>query len=143
MVSSKTSTDNERISKKQARSKSSLIIKDDSNIGDFLASSILTAKELARLTVGANMSQSDVIWPFELRKPLVKPDIERNLTTQMCRLHQWYLEQFRQGIQAFPIRYRDEYFLNGDDYFWVKFKCFYKMYKKDTLGVVIIRVWTL
>ena len=84
---------------------------------DFLADSRITGEELAELTVGVDISKLDVTWPFELNKPLVKPEIERNLTTQIHRLHQWYLEQSRQRFQAFPVRYKDEYFLNGDKFF--------------------------
>jgi hypothetical protein len=112
-------------------------------IRDFLATSKLSAEELARLTVGADIAKLDVTWPFELTKPLVKPDIERNLTTQMRRLHQWYLDYSRQGFQAFPVRYTDDYFLNGDGSFWVYFKDLYELYKADALDVSIVRVWTL
>ena len=47
VASSKLPTDYERISKKQARSKSGPIVQDASSIGVFLASSRLTAEELA------------------------------------------------------------------------------------------------
>ena len=142
-ASKKLPSDYERISKKQAKSRPGPIIKDAPSIGDFLAASGLSVEELATLTAGADISKSDVVWPLELGKPLVKPEIERNLTTQMRRLHQWYMEQSGQGIQAFPVRYTEEYFLNGDDFFWVKFKCLYEMYKEDALDVSIIRAWTL
>ena len=80
-ASRKPPTDYECISKKQAKSKSGPIIKNAPSITDFLAESRLTAEELAWLTVGADIQKMDVTWPFELTKPLVKPDIERNLTT--------------------------------------------------------------
>ena len=66
VASSKSLNDYERISKKHARSKSGLIIQDAPSIGDFMASSRLTAEELVWLIVENDMSKSDVIWPFEL-----------------------------------------------------------------------------
>ena len=52
---------------------------------------------------------------------------------------QWYLEQSRHGLQAFPIRYTNEYFLNGDGSFWVYLKDLYELYKEDALDVAIVR----
>ena len=54
-ASSKPPTAYERISKMHAKSKPGPIIKDAPSIADFLASSRLTTKELAWLTMGADI----------------------------------------------------------------------------------------
>ena len=91
-ASSKLLSDYECISKKQAKRKSGPIVEDAPSIGGFLADSRLTAEQLAQLVAGGEIRKLDVTWPFELDKPLVKPDIENKLTPQMRRLHIWYLE---------------------------------------------------
>jgi hypothetical protein len=53
------------------------------------------------------------------------------------------MEQSRQGFQAFPMRNKNEYFLNRDDFFWLEFLHLYELYKEDALDVAIVRAWTL
>ena len=140
-ASKKLPSDYERISRKMKGK--GPIIKDAPSIGDFLADSRLSAEELALLTAGGDISKGAVVRQFELGKALVNPDKERNLTTQMRRLHQWYMEQSGQGFQAFPVRHTDDYFHNGDGSFWVYFKDLYELYNEDALDVSIVRTWTL
>ncbi|OEL24793.1 Cullin-1 [Dichanthelium oligosanthes] len=65
-------------------------------------------------------------WVFKNGKPMVNPDEERNLTTQLRRLHQWYLKYVKDtDALAFPVVFKNDllyYEGDGSDYdtssFW-------------------------
>ena len=85
-----------------------------------------------------------VRWKFKVGEPLVDPVARQGLSTQLRRLHQWYLEHYKstQNI-AFPVRYGEKDFLNGDDFFYVEFSELYQMYHQDPLNVQILKLWCL
>jgi hypothetical protein len=49
----------------------------------------------------AEIPVAEVKYQFKLGKPLVKPDQVQNLSTQMYRFHQWYMEQSAKGRTMF------------------------------------------
>ena len=83
-------------------------------------------------------------WPFLKGYPLVDPERRNVLTTQLRRLHDWYLQYVKStGNDAFPVRYKEEDFHAGDDVFYVEFSEIYQLYHQDALDVSMLRLWTL
>ena len=101
-------------------------------------------KSLKAKPSGTARQDAGLRWKFEQGKPLVSPERQQTLTTQLRRLHEWYLRvSGRQGKTAFPVLYRDEHFHRGNDTFWVEFDQLYQLYQKDALDVCILRLFVL
>jgi hypothetical protein len=91
-------------------------------------------------------------WKFELGKPLVSPYQERKLSTQLRRLHQWYLKYVRAtGAEMFPIQFKKDLLHHEKDKeikgqfksFQVFFEDLYHLYQRDAVDIAMIRLWTL
>ena len=60
-------------------------------------------------------------WPYKFSLTLVDPKEVPNLTTKMHRVHEWYLQKSKDGMQFLPIRCRDEDFHHGSHLLWLDF----------------------
>ena len=82
-------------------------------------------------------------WPYNFGLPFVDPKEVPNLTMKMHRVHQWYLEKSKDGMQFLPIRCRDEDFHHGSHILWLDFMELYELYHQEALAICIIKIWTL
>jgi len=90
-------------------------------------------------------------WPYELGKPLVHPNEEGRLSTQLRRLHQWYLNYVRDTrAMMFPVRSKKDILHHEGDgekaefkQIWVDLEELYQMFQRDAIDITMIRIWTL
>ena len=82
-------------------------------------------------------------WSYKFSLPLVDPKEVPNLTTKMHRVHQWYLEKSKDGMQFLTIRCSDEDFHHGSHLLWLDFMELYELYHQEALAISIIKIWTL
>lgn len=83
-------------------------------------------------------------WPFDLSKPLVRPELVRKLLTKMYEFHQWYMEQLAKERVMFALRVKlIDFFGEGEKLLWLEFKDIYEVYHQDALDVFLISVWVL
>jgi hypothetical protein len=83
-------------------------------------------------------------WPFNAGTPLIHPDDVPKLSTQMRRLHEWYVRYHHvTSCTSFPILYKEEDFYNGDGNFYVEFSELYQLYHQDALDISLLKLWIL
>jgi hypothetical protein len=62
------------------------------------------------------------VWKYDLSEPLVRPDLVKELPTQMLRSHKWYMEATKQGRAC--SRCKHHYF-HGEDEVNIEFEEIY------------------
>ena len=83
-------------------------------------------------------------WPFEIGKPLVRPELVKKLPTKMHRFHQWYMTMSKKGRERFGMLVRpDDFSGEGEKVVWLKFKDIYDVYHLDVLNTDLIIVCCL
>jgi hypothetical protein len=90
-------------------------------------------------------------WPYEYGKPLVSPREERKLSTNLRRLHQWYLNYARDTRAImFPVTFKKDVLHHESDgekaefkQIWVDLEELYQMFQRDAIDITMIRIWTL
>jgi hypothetical protein len=104
-----------------------------------------TLRKVARKKeTGTKADRTGLMWPFKLGTPLVSPERRKTLSTQLRRLHEWYLTYHTcTANAAFPVKYRDADFHNDDGNFWVELEELYQLYRVDALDVSLIRLSVL
>nr|TKW01054.1 hypothetical protein SEVIR_8G151800v2 [Setaria viridis] len=83
-------------------------------------------------------------WPFELGKPLARPELVRKLSTKMYEFHLWYMDQLAKERVMFTLRVKTiDFFGEGEKLLWLEFKDIYEVYHQDALDVSLISAYVL
>lgn len=93
-----------------------------------MADTKLTREELLGIAPIKTATKEGLKHKYTLGEPLVKPEQVNNLSTQMYRFHQWYMEQSANGREMFTARVKDTYYFYGEDDMWIHFKDIFKVY---------------
>jgi hypothetical protein len=105
---------------------------------DFVADAGLT---LSQLMTG-DIPKAPLAWKYEKRKSLVPPGKEENLSTQMQRLHKWYMDAAK-GVQEFLLlKITKDHFL-GEDLVPIEFDEFFQIFTQDALDKSLISSYVL
>jgi hypothetical protein len=69
----------------------------------------------------------EYIWPFQLGKPLVKPELVLELSPKMYKFHELYMRQSLKGVHNIAMLAAPEDFATkGNKVVWLDFKIFMK-----------------
>lgn len=66
------------------------------------------------------------VWKYKLSEPLVRPDLVKQLPTQMFRLHKWYMEATKQGRSVLIAKIRHQHYFRGEDKINIRFEEIYQ-----------------
>jgi hypothetical protein len=109
----------------------------------------------ARVAPGTNLcdylpdniqfKKAEVVVPFryEHGKPLIKPEQLPHLSTMMRRLHSWYLETCKDGIDGMAMGIKSEHDFIGVDTIPVEFEEIWQLYNKDALDKTLMNCYCL
>ena len=64
---------------------------------------------------------ADLAYRYQHGKPLVRPEEVQLLSTQMRRLHEWYMQASKEGSNGLMVRIRDEHYFGGNDEINIEF----------------------
>ena len=81
--------------------------------------------------------------PYRHGGTLVRPNEVKDLPTNICRLHKWYMEASEKGENWIYIGYRDEHFRHGDGQIMIEFEELYQLYQMDDIDKVIVSAYCL
>ena len=79
---------------------------------------------------------------FKLGEPLIWPELLPHLPTRMFELHQWYMEQSKDGLVMFAARASMELYRPPAD-IWIEFLNLSFLYHRDALDKSLLSAWVL
>jgi hypothetical protein len=83
-------------------------------------------------------------WPFQLRKPLIRPKLVLKLSPKMYKFHVWYMRQSLKGVHSIDMLAAPEDFATeGNKVVWLEFKDIYEVYHQDALNTDLIVAWCM
>jgi hypothetical protein len=83
-------------------------------------------------------------WPFQLGKPLVRPELVLKLSPKMYKFHEWYMRQSLKGVHNIAmIAAPKDFATEGNKVVWMDFKDIYEVYHQDALNTDLIIAWCL
>jgi hypothetical protein len=81
-------------------------------------------------------------WPFQLGKPLVRPELVLNLSPKMYKFHEWNMRQSLKGVHNIAMLAAPEDFTTkGNKVIWMDFKDIFEVYHQDALNTDLIVAW--
>ena len=81
--------------------------------------------------------------PFEIGKPLVRPNQVKDLPMKMRRVHQWYMKEAAKGGNWINIYHGNEHFGHGDDTVMIEFEELYQLYQMADIDKSILSAYCL
>jgi len=66
-----------------------------------------------------------------------------NLSTQMYRLHQWYMEACKREDHFIRVRFKHEHYFRGDDAIPIEVNDLWHLFHKDALDKAFVSTWIL
>jgi hypothetical protein len=83
-------------------------------------------------------------WPFQLGKPLIRPELVLKLSHKMYKFHEWYMRQSTKGVHSIGmLAIAEDFATEGNKVVWLEFKYIYEVYHQDTLNTDLIIAWYL
>jgi hypothetical protein len=80
-------------------------------------------------------------WRFQLRQPLVKPELVNKLPTKMRRFHDWYLQKSAAGLEMFGMLVRPgDFDLQNEKVVWLQFIDIYEICYLNTVNTDLMMV---
>jgi len=84
----------------------------------------ITVEQLLGIEEVPTMDPKELVWKYVPGNPLVRPDEEELLPTQMRRLHDWYLREIKVGRERLMVKVKPEHYFHGKDA-WIEFPEFF------------------
>jgi hypothetical protein len=105
---------------------------------DFAANTGLTLSQL----MYEDIPKAPVARQYEKGKSLVPPEIERTLSTQMRRLHEWYIRAAKGAQEFLLIKITQDHFL-GEDLVHIESDEFFQLFNQDALDKSLVSAYVL
>ena len=58
---------------------------------------------------------NQLVWTFQPKKPLVRPELVKQLSTQMYKLHTWYMKEAELGRTCLMVKVKEDHFFTAKD----------------------------
>ena len=75
-------------------------------------------------------------------QPLVSPDDEKLLTTQMYNLHDWYMREVKDGRESLMVKVDKEHYIHEKD-LWIENEEFFQLFNQKALDKSIVSCYCL
>ena len=75
----------------------------------------ITVEQLVGIEEVHTMDPKELAWKYVPGNPLVRPDEEELLPTQMRKLHQWYLREVKAGRESLMVKVEKEHYVHEKD----------------------------
>jgi hypothetical protein len=105
---------------------------------DFDTEAGLTLSQL----MSGDIPTTPLAWKYEKGKSLVPPGKEKTLSSQMRRLHKWYMDVANGEREFLILKIAKDHFL-GDDLIYIKFDEFFQLFNQDALEKSLISSYVL
>ena len=81
--------------------------------------------------------------PYVPGEPLMWERLLVDLPTRMYELHNWYMQESRNGVIWLEVRIGDEHFFQGTTTFHVPLEELHMLFNQDALDYTLMTCWTL
>ena len=98
------------------------------------------------MTIAQYLDQLEVqelAYKYQYGRPLVKPELVKELPTKMQRVHKWYMEATKKSANWINIGIKNEYFGNGDGMLMIEFVELFQLFNQDAIDKAILSVYCL
>ena len=85
---------------------------------------------------------AELAWKYVPGNPLVRPEQVPHLSTQMRRLHEWYMREAKQGRQMLMVRVKKDQFFT-ESLIMIEFSENFQLYNLDALDKSIVSCYCL
>jgi hypothetical protein len=83
-------------------------------------------------------------WPFQLGKPLIRPELVLKLSPKMYKFNKWYMRQSLKGVHSIGMLAAPEDFATeGNKVVWLEFKDIYEVHHQNAMNIDLIVAWCL
>jgi len=114
---------------------------DDMEIINLAISMGVTVEDLRKGNIDSAPT-AEVAWKYVHGQPLVSPQLERDLPTQMRRLHDWYLHTSKKGLSVLNAKYKSEHYFS-ECRIQIEFEELFQLYNQDALDISILSCYCL
>ena len=80
---------------------------------------------------------ADVAWQYAPGKSLVRPEQVPHLSTQMRRLHEWYMKEVKNGREMLMVKVKEEHYFYENE-LCIEFPEIFQLYNQDALNKSIV-----
>jgi hypothetical protein len=97
---------------------------------------------VAELLSGKEIPKADLAWTYRYGQPMVRPEQVQHLPTQMRRLHEWYMQQTKEGRKMLLVKVkREHYFRDGEIH--IELEELFQLFNQDALDKSIVTCYCL
>jgi hypothetical protein len=105
---------------------------------DFANEAGLTLSQLLE----GDIPTAPLAWRYEKGKSLIPPEKEETLSTQMRKLHKWYMDAAKGAREFLLLRIPKDHFL-GEDLVHIEFEEFFQLFNQDALDKSLVSSYVL
>ena len=102
----------------------------------------VTVEQLLGIEELPKIQDHEVAWKYVPGNPLVRPDEVELLSTQMRRLHDWYLREVKKGRDSLMVKVKEEHYFHAKD-LWVEFQELFQLFNQGALDKSIVSCYCL
>ena len=102
----------------------------------------VTVEQLLGIEEFPTMDPKELAWKYVPGNPLVRPDEEELLPTQMRNLHQWYLREVNAGRESLMVKVKPEHYSHGKDV-WIEFPENFQLFNQKALDKSLVSCYCL
>ena len=85
---------------------------------------------------------AELAWKYVPGNPLVRPEQVPHVSTQMRRLHEWYMKEVKNGREMLMVKVKEEHYFYENE-LWIDFSEIFQLYNQDSLDKSIISCYCL
>lgn len=91
-----------------------------------------------------DLPMAELAYEYSPGEPLLKnPDDISKLSTQMRRLHHWYMQASSAKVEWIILAIKEEHFLRGNAKIHVEMEELFQLFNQDTIGVAVVSCYCL
>ena len=85
---------------------------------------------------------AELAWKYVPGNPLVIPEQVPHLSTQMRRLHEWYMKEVKNGREMLMVKVKEEHYFYENE-LCIEFSEIFQLYNQDSLDKSIVSCYCL
>ena len=102
----------------------------------------ITVEQLLEIEEFPPEDQNELAWAYVPGNPLVSPEEEKLLSTQMHSLHDSYMREVKSGRESLMVKVKREHYIHEND-LWIENEEFFQLFNQKALDKSIVGCYCL
>ena len=102
----------------------------------------ITVEQFLEIEEFPPLDQKEMERQYVPGEPLVLPDDEKLLTTQMYKLHDWYMREIKKGMESLMVKVEKEHYVHKNA-LWIENSEFFQLFNQKALDKSIVSCYCL